>query len=677
MTAAGAIWTNTLHNITPNRYESATTERHKIFFYKVIIMPKIHILDKALAELIAAGEVVERPASIAKELIENAIDAGASAVTVEIEGGGVALLRVGDNGCGIAREEIPTAFLRHATSKIGSAGDLEAILTLGFRGEALASISAMCRVELLSKTAGEEEGTLCRAEGGVVLDAFPAACPTGTIVTVRDVFYNTPARMKFLKKDVGEANAVAQVVDKCALSHPGIAFRFIRDGKTRLQTSGGGDLKAAIAAVYGRDFAACLIPARHEMPEDGIALSGYITSPEGARPSRAYQNFFLNARYVRTKTAAAALEEACKTFTGSGKYPGCVLHIDIAPGLVDVNVHPAKTEVRFANEKPVFHCVYFAVKNALAAHNNAGFPPGVAGGRGFTQGAAGALEQPPPPEQIKINQAKGGYISRQNPPSRMTSEDFRVLFAPAQNNDCADAGLFRKSVSLHSGAPDIDIHVNNAIIAPKTNTITRAEPPLPEEEPVAGENTPPPRVIGELAGTYILLEEDGGLVLVDKHAAHERILYEKLKETIARGSRQVLLAPITLTLAREEYSALLENFDKVEEAGFLAEDFGGGSVIVREVPLELGEKDIAFILGEIAAKLRAGNFDHTPDAMDRIYYSIACKGAVRAGDKNSLPELEAIAEKLERNPEITRCPHGRPVRASITAREIAKMFGRS
>lgn len=660
----------------------------------MITLGQIHLLDKALAELIAAGEVVERPASIAKELMENAIDAGATAIDVEIEEGGISLLRIRDNGCGIPREEIPTAFLRHATSKVSSAADLDGILTLGFRGEALASIAAMSRVELLSKTAAEEEGTLFRMEGGEELGWEPAGCPTGTVITVRDVFYNTPARMKFLKKDVGEGNAVALAVDKCALSHPEIAFRFIRDGKTRLQTSGNGELLPVIQSVYGREFASNLLPVEHAMPQEGISVTGYITSPQGAKASRSYQNFFLNRRYVRTRTAAAAMEEASKTLIGGGKFPGCVLHIDINPTLVDVNVHPAKIEVRFVNERPVFHCVYFASKSALTAGAGEGILPTKA----------------PPPTVPHLSKEETKPIfsgsSINPPPTRMSAQEFRSLWQ--QEEPASNDVLMNKPLTLSASRPDIYIRREEGdpanphtrpssppseeltlgscdIIEEDSSVPAHPEAPiptfpeaesLPSPKQEALEETPSLRVIGELSGTYILLERQGDLLMVDKHAAHERMIYQRLKEEVAYGNRQVLLTPIPLTLAREDYDILLEHRERVEALGFWIEDFGGSSILVREVPVEMGERDVEGILGDIASKLSVGRQDLTPDVLDRLYYSIACKGALRARDKNALPELAALVDRLAEHPEITHCPHGRPVQVTLTAYDIEKLFGR-
>ena len=634
-------------------------------------MPKIQLLSKALAELIAAGEVVERPASIAKELIENAVDAGATAITVEIEGGGAGFLRISDNGCGIAREEIPTAFLRHATSKISSQDDLEAILTLGFRGEALASIAAMAKVELRSKTTEEDEGTLYRIEGGQQIEISPTGCPQGTIITVRDVFYNTPARMKFLKKDVGEGNALSGVVDKCALCYPGVAFKFIRDGKVRLQTSGGGELLPVIAAVYGKDFAGGLLPCEHHIPQEGVRVKGYITAPNSVKPSRAYQNFFLNNRYVRTRTGPAALEEAFKTYAGLGKFPGCVLNIEIEPTLVDVNVHPAKIEVRFVNERPIFHCIYFAAKNAINP---------------TTQSVQTTLSREESQPIVAVPPKTA------TPQGRMTAEQFRALYTPRERNDWVGESALNKPLSLRASTPETLVQprpeslggppkdflpppVFDEILPPECDTIEQTASIEGKSATIITKGQVS-RLIGELAGVYILLEREGDLVIIDKHAAHERILYERLKSQLAYGNRQLLLAPLTLTFTSEEHAALTQNQDTLLALGFLLEDFGGNTLLVRETPLEISGEDTAFLLGDIAAKLQRGNLDLTTAAMDKLLLSIACRGALRARDKNSLPELEAIIDMLDENPAITHCPHGRPVEVSMSAQQIAKLFGR-
>jgi len=633
-------------------------------------MGKIHILDKAVAELIAAGEVVERPASIVKELTENAIDAGADSVTVEIKNGGIRSIRVSDNGVGIEEDDIPRAFVRHATSKVRSAGDLEEIVTLGFRGEALASIAAVCRVELTTKAAGEEEGTLYRVEGGVFQGSGPAGCPTGATIVVRDIFYNTPARMKFLKKDVTEGNAVAQVVEKCALSHPEVAFQFIRDGVVKLRTSGSGDALAVIAAVYDREFARGMLGVDYRSQE-GVHVYGYVSSPAFSRPSRAYQSFFLNGRFVRTRTAAAAVEEAYKNKIMAGKFPACVLNLQVDPGAVDVNVHPAKTEVRFAQEKAIFSAVYFGTKTALQK-----------------------LERPLDEGEARrgspvLNAFTVRLPAEEPKQQRMSAAEFRVAFAGEEKPS------FQKPLPMAASTAAMENH-NTGFFAQGTGYDRDVNQKISEkldkdaikdavfatnslrEEIVPAESGPAAlRLIGEAFGVYILLEREGGeLLLVDKHAAHERILYEELLQNLSHSHRQVLLTPLTVQLPQEDCAALLENPDVLTGMGFAVEDFGGGTVVVREVPLELGEGDVRYVVCEVADKLRRGKLDLTPTALDRLYYSIACRGAIKAGDKNSPAELTRLVERLAENPQITHCPHGRPVSVVLSRREVEKMFGR-
>lgn len=649
-------------------------------------MPVINVLDKSVAELIAAGEVVERPASIVKELLENSIDAGAKNISVEITGGGVRMIRITDDGCGISHDDLPKAFLRHATSKICKANDLDSILTLGFRGEALASVAAMCRVELVTKTADEDEGISYSIEGGITTGCVPAGCPTGTVITVRDVFFNTPARMKFLKKDISEGNSVAQVVDKCALSHPEIAFKFVRDGAVKLKTSGGGDLLAVIYAIYGREFANEMLEVDY-VYENFARVSGYISKPVSVKPSRSYQNFFINGRFVRTRTGVAALEEAYKNKIMGGKYPACFLNLELDAAGVDANVHPAKLEVRFVNEKPVFGSVYYAVKTALQK-----------------------LEVPLgyPDRRDKNNIDEFTMKLTQEPPEqqRLSAREFREIYSEPSVKTDMQSGLYNivKSNSftnrpLSMNASKIDISVDDsddylknqlastsfgkiipenigkiyddsAVKVVVSDTINR-EPQISEANDAVEY-----RLIGELFSTYILLEQGDGLVFVDKHAAHERILYEKLKAGLSYGNRQVLLSAQSVALSREEHTALIENLAQVEKLGFLIEDFGGNAVIVREIPIELKEYDIAFILREIADKLKNNRQDLTPHVLDRLYYSIACRSAVKAHDKSRGSELEEIVRQLTENPSITHCPHGRPVLIRMNRHDIEKMFGR-
>lgn len=645
-------------------------------------MGKIQLLDKAVAELIAAGEVVERPASIVKELLENAVDAGATQISVEIRGGGIAYIRVSDNGSGIPAEEIPTAFLRHATSKLRRAEDLEGIATMGFRGEALASIAAMSRVEMTTRTAGEEEGTVYRMEGGVFQSGEPAGCPVGTSIVVRDVFYNTPARMKFLKKDVAEGNAIAQAVDRLAMAHPEIAFRFIRDGQTRLTTSGGGDLRAVMAAVYSREFVKDLLPVGYAH-ENGIRVTGLVSTPAGAKPSRGYQTFYINRRYVRTRTCAAAVEEAFKTLMPAGRFPACVLNLEIGAGSVDVNVHPAKIEVRFVDERPIFQAVYYAVKTALNRLENPLSAQGIQVRAGGEDNDRPVPQKPEPSGQ-----------------QRMSAGQFREIFRFGSKED----SLWKKPVSL--GASRLDIAVEEEPVSAAAPVIPNRSPysdkiSHPPRDTIFGEDAAKPtekttfnmteqteevlgnpaspeplRLIGELFGTYILLESAEAFLLVDKHAAHERICYERLKSGVDAGESQILLTPQAVTMNKRDYAATLENLEALSKVGFAVEDFGDGTVMVREVPIELQQQDIGYILLEVVDKLRRGSGDLTPAALDRIYYSIACKSAVRGGEKSSPEELRELVRRLEENPQVTHCPHGRPVTVALSKYEVEKMFGR-
>ncbi|MDD6174522.1 MAG: DNA mismatch repair endonuclease MutL, partial [Firmicutes bacterium] len=556
-------------------------------------MAKINVLDKQLAELIAAGEVVERPASAAKELVENAVDAGATSITVEIQNGGVTFLRVSDNGCGIAREDVPLAFLRHATSKISNQDDLAAIGTLGFRGEALASICAMARVELLTRTEGELAGTRYVIEGGAEKSCEDAGCPVGTTILVRDLFYNTPARMKFLKKDVSEGNAVAGVVDKAALSHPEIAFRFLRDGKETLRTPGDGKLKSAVFAVYGRQFVSGLIPVEYSL--GAVRVSGFVSRPAEARPSRAMQSFYINGRFVKSRTAGAAVDEAAKGSVMAGKYLSCVLHLTVPAAAVDVNVHPAKIEVRFVTERPIFDAVYHAVKSALAqgdrpaelrlpqqeAKQPGRVPPAASAeplhGRLNDAAGGGYFVQSFPPQQVLSGflQKSVPRAKAETPPQPVPASTERL---PVKNTAAPDEEYVIETPSLRPFGSPLPKHAADlprpaeeprAVPEQETKTAEKADPagktvlPGKTEEAPAEPAAPaeperrPLRCVGEVFGTYILLESADELVFIDKHAAHERILYEKLRAQQGERYAQQLLSPVTVTMDKESYSALL------------------------------------------------------------------------------------------------------------------------
>lgn len=642
-------------------------------------MPNINILPKHIAELIAAGEVVERPSSIVKEIMENAIDAGADKITLEIKRGGITYIRITDNGCGIDRDNIRKAFISHATSKISTADDLNAICTLGFRGEALASIAAVSRVEVMTRGEGEEVGTRYCIEGGEETLLDDAGCPKGTTLIVRDLFYNTPARMKFLKKDVSEGNAVAAVVDRIALSHPEVSIRFIRDSKDVLFTSGDGKLENAIYKTLGKDFASTLIPCDYEL--EGVRVSGFISKPFNARPNRMMQYFFLNDRFIKTRTGMVALEEAYKNSIMVGKFPACVLNIHIAPGAVDVNVHPSKTEVRFANEKLIFNAVYFCAKSALQQGDTrvqANFKQKV--GRQF-------MPKPNEGRQIKIYEQQLEQVKKESLPKedfwgKTTSEEFVKLSEPKKTekitfNDSSEFSLKKDE------EPDL-IPVFKPVEEAKLPVIETVEEAVPEakaEQPASEveEAKPEPepyRVIGEAFKTYILVEQGKKLLIIDKHAAHERMLFEKLRANNGEIETQMLLAPVTVTLSKEEYSAVLDNLELLDKAGYRVEDFGGGMVIVSECPTAVADADLAEVVMELAGYLVNNRRELIPEKLDWIYHSTACRAAIKAGDKTSEYELEKFVEKLLNDPDIRYCPHGRPVLIEMSKYEIEKNFGR-
>ena len=642
-------------------------------------MPNINILPKHIAELIAAGEVVERPSSIVKEIMENAIDAGADKITLEIKRGGITYIRITDNGCGIDRDNIRKAFISHATSKISTADDLNAICTLGFRGEALASIAAVSRVEVMTRGEGEEVGTRYCIEGGEETLLDDAGCPKGTTLIVRDLFYNTPARMKFLKKDVSEGNAVAAVVDRIALSHPEVSVRFIRDSKDVLFTSGDGKLENAIYKTLGKDFASTLIPCDYEL--EGVRVSGFISKPFNARPNRMMQYFFLNDRFIKTRTGMVALEEAYKNSIMVGKFPACVLNIHIAPGAVDVNVHPSKTEVRFANEKLIFNAVYYCAKSALQQGDTrvqANFKQKV--GRQF-------MPKPNEGRQIKIYEQQLEQVKKESLPKedfwgKTTSEEFVKLSEPKKTekitfNDSSEFSLKKDEEPdlipvfkpVEEAKPPVIETVEEAVPEAK------AEQPASEVEEVKTEPEPY-RVIGEAFKTYIFVEQGKKLLIIDKHAAHERMLFEKLRANNGEIETQMLLAPVTVTLSKEEYSAVLDNLELLDKAGYRVEDFGGGMVIVSECPTAVADADLAEVVMELAGYLVNNRRELIPEKLDWIYHSTACRAAIKAGDKTSEYELEKFVEKLLNDPDIRYCPHGRPVLIEMSKYEIEKNFGR-
>lgn len=634
-------------------------------------MPHIQVLDKHTAELIAAGEVVERPSSVVKELLENTIDAGATMVAVEIQNGGVTYIRITDNGAGIAREDVPTAFLRHATSKVRREEDLEAIGTLGFRGEALASIAAVSRVELLTCAAGETAGTRYTLEGGEDGHLEDTGCPQGTTIVVRDLFYNVPARMKFLKKDVSEANAVAGVVDRIALSHPEVSFRFIRDGREELLTPGDSQLRSCIYAVLGKEFSDSLLPVDYTL--GGVHVHGFASKPAASRANRTMQHFFINGRYVKTRTAMAALEQAYKGAIMVGKFPACVLHLDMPPETVDANVHPAKIEVRFINEKPVFDAVYHGLKSALAAGDvpkQAVLPVRPTIG----QPQAEQLHMEPPAAPRSPASHIDAILDK--PPAQPAAPAPAVPSAPPA---ARPRPVLRDGTDAPYYAAPSYLNIERTSAQPAAAPEPPPAPPLVREEPAA----PPPAekasepvtYVGEAFHTYVIAQMGDSLYVIDKHAAHERLLYNQLKAT-PHNDAQMLLEPVSVPLGREEYAAVTAELETLGAAGFEVEDFGGSTVLVRAVPLILSGCDAAAAIQEIAGGFVSGKRELTMDKLDWIYHSSACRAAVKAGDSSRPEELRQLAERVLQNDDIRYCPHGRPVCFELTRRELEKQFGR-
>ena len=711
-------------------------------------MAVIHVLDKHTAELIAAGEVVERPASVVKELLENSIDAGATQVTVSIESGGVKLIEISDNGTGIEAEYISTAFIRHATSKIETPDDLTNIHTLGFRGEALASIASVARVELTTRTEVDEFATVYRIEGGEEVSREPGARAVGTTIRVKDLFYNTPARMKFLKKDSSEGTFVSDTVTHVALSHPEVSVKFIREGKLQYVTPGDGQLRGAAYAVLGREFSRDLIELKNQ--EGVYRITGLITPPKSCRASRSMQHFYINGRYVRNRTMMAGMEMAFKGTMMQGKFPGGILLLEMPADLVDVNVHPAKIEARFARENDVFDVVYHAVKLALAQ-------PGT-GERLFTFEADKKEEKAENSKKdadiikndVKNNnftglsaiirgQADPGVLPQQHwepakpaaaPQQPAPAAAMQIPTAPselrwkgsAQNEDMLDPFVTLHSPKLETTkAPEpfraaasetqLDVepefgetklhsprdHMaawNPAQEAPKEEPesapCAETEPDAPEaaeQETVLAEpeqmnfdptaDQPEPlRYVGEVFRTYILAERGDELCLIDKHAAHERQLYEKLAANYGNVPSQMLLEPAAIDLAAEEKQALLDNIPLLENAGLEIADFGGNTVVLRAVPADVEPQNAESLLVEIANKLLKGGHDALNEHTEWVLHSISCRAAIKAGDKSSPQELLALAEKILSGEVPPFCPHGRPCVLKLTRKELEKQFGR-
>ena len=637
-------------------------------------MPQIQCLPTHVADLIAAGEVVERPASVAKELLENAMDAGATAIVVELERGGLTYLRITDNGCGIAPEELPTAFLRHATSKLRTAEDLAAIGTLGFRGEALAAISAVSRVDIFSRQKGADAGAMLHLEGGVPGQVTEAGCPEGTTICVRDLFYNTPARMKFMKKDSAEGAAVGGIVQHLALSHPDISFKLIRDGAEVLHTPGDGKLLSAIYAAVGRDFAMGLLPIKGCGGE--VEVQGFVTKPLNGHGTRGRQVFFVNGRFVKSQLLQAALEEAYRNRLLKGKFPGCVVHITLPADMVDVNVHPAKTVVKFVSDKAVFDAFYYTVRDALDGENKP--EPPAPKQESFYQSMTVQQYKEKAAAPVEVKKPLGSYVIRPAEPARPAIPVKPALVGEV--HDVAEKGKpFTATLPTRDGR-QVTYHITPP--APQEEKVEQTTVELPAEsapEPVQQkleEKEAPWRMVGEVLRTYIICEdESGSMWLIDKHAAHERIRFDALKAAPHPLMAQTLLAPLTVTLAAEESAAVLENLDTLRRFGFACEDFGDGTILVREIPSDIRTGDAASTLEELAQKLMLGRID--PEGVrDELFHTMACKSAIKAGMISDEKELAALVEKVQSG-EIKYCPHGRPVAVKLTKYEIEKMFKRA
>ena len=699
-------------------------------------MPHIQQLESHVADLIAAGEVVERPASVVKELVENAIDAGATAIVVEIRRGGMGDIRVTDNGCGISPEDLPTAFLRHATSKLHSADDLGKIGTLGFRGEALAAISSVSRVEILTRQTGAELAHVLRLEGGVPGQVEEAGAPEGTTIHVRDLFYNTPARLKFMRKDSAETAAVAGLMQHLALSHPDISFKFIKDGTESLHTPGDGRLDSTVYAALGRDFAKTLIPVEGSGGE--VEVKGFVTAPLNGRGSRTMQVFFVNGRFIKSQLLTAALEEGYRNQLMKGKFPGCVLTVTVPVTAVDVNVHPAKTQVKFAREREVFDALYHTVLDCLAERDQLAREPMEApkpqpkkqdffqtmDAKTFREQALGkdretvqaAPVRPQVPPAAEPAPAAG---SRPVQPKGWDSEWGHS--APVRDAD--DSG-FHYEVTPKVQKPLLRPFVPSSISAPPPSVAPKAEepeapveeaqtrptlPPLVEEGPAETPAIPEPvqpvvpaipaippaqqglelpgqetlnpvteapwRIAGEVLHTYIVCEsEEGAMWLIDKHAAHERLNFDRLMNHQEPIMRQALLKPIAAEPGREEAALLLEHLDLLEEFGFLCEDFGDGAILVREVPADIDAEDTVETLEEFAEKLRTGR--SLTEKRENLLHTMACKAAIKGGWTSDPAELRVLVDKVQAG-EIKYCPHGRPVAVRFSKYELEKMFKRA
>ena len=674
-------------------------------------MPKIIQLSPHIANLIAAGEVVERPASVAKELLENAVDAGASKITIEIKDGGMTYLRITDNGCGMSAEDATTAFLRHATSKLRTAEDLGAIGTMGFRGEALAAIASVSRIDIMTKTPGSLSGTSLTLEAGKIMDKSEVGCPDGTTIIVRDLFFNTPARMKFMKSDTVEGSRVTAAVQMQALAHPEVAFQLVRDGKPVLSTPGNGGLEAAVYCVYGRE---CAKMVKVESRWEQYSLSGFVSKPTDSRPSRALQTFFVNNRPVKSKLLIAAFEEAYRNQIMVGKFPACVLHLNMPANTLDVNVHPAKTEVKFLNEKAVFDCVHYGVLGAL---NKTPDRPQVEFKKPYPVGGDAHIA-PPATQSLPSGPMKASAPTKETPKKdhffrTMTPEEYKTFSAalkeaPQPKKEAAAATVakierpanmplreFVMTPAVQEAARNIrhcepvrtlawqspessrhseEIAASAPKEPPRNDSVN--EPEM-EQETIAMPETPDWRMVGELYNAYIIVEQGDNAFFIDKHAAHERILFEKLKANQEKISSQALLSPISVRLSPSAAGELLGNLEMLTELGFEIEEFGENIILLRQIPMDLGVEEAAETIETLAADLLAGKRAKPETVRDELLHTVACKAAIKAGWHNDEAELLAVCKQVMAREDLKYCPHGRPICVTLSKKQLEKQFKRT
>lgn len=662
-------------------------------------MAEITVLSKDISELIAAGEVIERPASVVKELLENSIDAGAKHITVEIKNGGTTYIRITDDGCGIAADQVSTAFLRHATSKINSKEDLDNILTLGFRGEALASISAVSRVELLTKQKTDEYGTSYIIEGGTEISCEQSGCPDGTTIIVRDIFFNVPVRRKFMKRDSTESNAVNSIMQKIILSHPEISFKLIRDNKTELSSAGDGELYSAVYAVYGRDFSHDMIPVNYS--ENGILIKGYIIKPLYSKSNRSFQNFFINGRYVKSITCSASLEEAYQNLIMTGKYPACVLMIELPPVIVDVNVHPAKAEVRFSDEKIVFGAVYFAVKNALmesgliyefqlkkdtrkqADYKAKPFVP-----EKFEQQNIGLPSEKKNNAFTSVSRSNYAAVNKEKSSAYLLTDNKKeeILKLSSSKTQYGNGGrkTFTTNSSIIAECDDDDDCINKSKMEElkgfsyiNSGNLKKSEPDVSKAEYRSDKTeTKAITVIGEFFKNYIAAEAGDNIILIDKHAAHERVIFEKLRSQKNDGHSQLMISSAEILLSEAEFNAIIENSDVLTGMGFDIDLSHEPFVKAKAIPIILQSLNMDEVIPEIAENLLLNKRNPQTHKLDDMLHELACKAAIKANDKNDIKELQRLAEMVYYNENIRHCPHGRPVMFTLTKRELEKQFKR-